>query len=355
MEKLENTIKAIRGINKEIMIKTQSRLDNLTKPKGSLGRLEELAILISGIQVKENPCLDKKIIFTLAADHGVSDEGVSAFPKEVTAQMVYNFISGGAGINVLSKHVGAKVIVVDMGVACDLQVVCGGNFKDKKINHGTKNLLKEPDMTRDEAVACSEAGIEVFNEENLGGIDIVGVGEMGISNTTASSAITSVITANPVEDVTGRGTGIDNKALNHKIDVINGAIEINNPDPCDAIDVLAKVGGFEIGGLAGVILTAASNRVPVVIDGFISAAAALIAYSLNPLVKDYMIAAHSSVERGHKIILDYIGIKPLFDFGFRLGEGTGAALAMGIAQASINILSDMATFESASVSRKEAI
>ena len=298
----------------------------------------------------ENPSIKNKVIFTMAGDHGVVEEGVSAYPKEVTAQMVYNFLRGGAGINVLARYVGAKVVVVDMGVACDLEKHQG--LVIKKVNYGTRNMAKGPAMSKDEAVKSIENGIEIFESEFENGIDIAGTGDMGIGNTTPSSAIASVITAKPVEDVTGRGTGIDDKSLSKKIAVIKKTISMNKPDAKDAIDVLSKVGGFEIGGIAGVIIACASRRVPVVIDGFISGAASLIAYQLEPKVKDYMIAAHCSVEKGHRLILEYMGLKPLLDLDMRLGEGTGAALGMSIVEACIKILTEMATFQSASVSQK---
>lgn len=329
--------------------KTQKRLDDLTKPQGSLGRLEELAKQVVGITGNDVPSLKNKVIFTMAGDHGIAKEGVSAFPQEVTLQMVYNFIEGGAGINVLAKHVGARVVVVDMGVAEKLNIK-NEKLKIKKINFGTKNMAKGRAMTKQEAVRSIEAGIEAFEEELSNGIDLIGTGDMGIGNTTASSAIASVFTEHSVEDVTGRGTGINDDTLKNKIQVIKKAININKPDPRDPIDVLSKVGGFEIGGLVGVILAGASRRIPVVIDGFISGAAALIAYHLEPKVKDYLIAAHCSVEKGHKVILDYMGLKPVLDLELRLGEGTGAALGMSIVEAGIKILTEMATFQSASVS-----
>jgi nicotinate-nucleotide--dimethylbenzimidazole phosphoribosyltransferase len=329
--------------------KTQKRLDDLTKPQGSLGRLEELAKQVVRITGNDVPSLKNKVIFIMAGDHGIAKEGVSAFPQEVTLQMVYNFIEGGAGINVLAKHVGARVVVVDMGIAEKLKIK-NEKLKIKKINFGTKNMAKGRAMTKQEAVRSIEAGIEAFEEELSNGIDLIGTGDMGIGNTTASSAIASVFTEHSVEDVTGRGTGISDDTLKNKIQVIKKAININKPDPRDPIDVLSKVGGFEIGGLVGVILAGASRRIPVVIDGFISGAAALIAYHLEPKVKDYLIAAHCSVEKGHKVILDYMGLKPVLDLELRLGEGTGAALGMSIVEASIKILTEMSTFQSASVS-----
>jgi nicotinate-nucleotide--dimethylbenzimidazole phosphoribosyltransferase len=357
MERLRKTIASIEKVDLSLAVETQKRLDNLTKPQGSLGRLEELAKQVVGITGKKNPTTKNKVIFVMAGDHGVVEEGVSAFPQEVTPQMVYNFISGGAGINVLARHIGAKVVVVDMGIASKVQSEKGKmqNFKDKKIGYGTKNMAKGPAMTREQAIRSIEAGMEVFEGELQQGIDIAGTGDMGIGNTTASSAIVSAITGAPVEDVTGRGTGIDDKTFARKQEVIKKALSVNKPDPKDAIDVLSKVGGFEIGGLAGVILRAASRRIPVVIDGFISGAAALIAHRLEPKVKNYMIAAHCSEEKGHRVILDYMWLKTLLDLGLRLGEGTGAALGIGIVEAGIKILTEMATFQDAGVSEREDI
>lgn len=347
MGKINEVLGKIKKIDYSMADKTQERLNNLTKPVGSLGRLEEIAKQVVEITQKEMPNFKDKVIFTLAASHGVTEENVSAYPKEVTLQMVYNFLRGGAGINVLAGHVGARVIVADVGVAWDLDRKEG--LVIKKINYGTKNISKGPAMTTEEAELSIINGIDIFEEEFKKGVDIAGTGEMGIGNTTPSSAITSVITGKSVEDVTGRGTGITLPALSQKINVIKKAVSINNPDRNDAIDILSKLGGFEIGGLAGIILAAASRRVPVVIDGFISGAAALIAFHLEPKVKDYMIAAHSSVEKGHKIILDHIGLNPLLDLDLRLGEGTGAALGISIVEAGVKILTQMATFKSAGV------
>ncbi|MDD5436404.1 MAG: nicotinate-nucleotide--dimethylbenzimidazole phosphoribosyltransferase [Candidatus Omnitrophica bacterium] len=342
--------KAIKEPDRSLMERAQARLDNLTKPPGSLGRLEELAKILVGITGKETPILKNKVIFTLAGDHGVTDEGVSAYPKAVTAQMVYNFLSGGAGINVLARHAGARVVVADMGVAEDLRP--GAGLIVRKINYGTKNMTKGPAMTRGEAVKAIEAGIAIFEEEFKDGIDIACTGEMGIGNTTPSSAIAAVLTGKAVSEVSGKGAGICEEALLKKIAVIEKAIAVNKPNPDDAIDVLSKVGGFEIGGLAGIILAAASKRVPVLIDGFISGAAALIAYKIRPMTKNYMIASHCSVEKGHRIILKELGLEPVLDLDLRLGEGTGAALALHIAEAGVKILAEMATFESANISKK---
>ncbi|PIQ89875.1 MAG: nicotinate-nucleotide--dimethylbenzimidazole phosphoribosyltransferase [Candidatus Omnitrophica bacterium CG11_big_fil_rev_8_21_14_0_20_42_13] len=350
MKKLKEVIENIPGLDADLMAKTQERLDNLTKPRGSLGKLEELAKLVVGITAKANPELKNKVIFTFAADHGVAEEGVSAFPQEVTAQMVYNFLNGGAGINVLARHVGARVVVADLGVAEDLKP--HPRLIIKKINRGTKNMAKGPAMTKAEAVKSIEAGIDIFEQEFSKGVDIAGTGEMGIANTTSASAITACFTKEKIEDITGYGTGIGNIALKNKIRIIKEAMSVNKPDPNDAIDVLAKVGGFEIGALAGVILAAARRRVPVAVDGFISTAAALIASKISPKTKDYMISAHASVEAGQKAILKHMGLLPLLNLDLRLGEGTGAALGINIIEAALKILNEMATFKNAGVSEK---
>lgn len=266
--------------------------------------------------------------------------------------MVYNFLRGGAGINVLARHVGARVVVVDMGVAADIEAA-GEGFKNKKIAPGTRNFTKGPAMTREEAVRAVEAGIEVVEEELDNGVDIIATGDMGIGNTTPSSAIAAAITGKPPAVVTGRGTGIGDDALNNKIKIIEKALEVNAPDAGDALDVLSKVGGYEIGGLAGVILAGAAHRKPVVLDGFISGAAALIAYTLAPGTRDYMIASHQSVEVGHRAMLEHMGLKPLLNLDLRLGEGTGAALGISLVEAGVRILREMATFAEAGVSDKE--
>jgi len=348
MERIQKVIEKIEPIDRQIMEKTKERLDSLTKPRGSLGRLEELAKIVAGIKREYTPNLDNKVIFTLAGDHGITIEGVSAFPKEVTAQMVYNFLQGGAGINVLARHIGAKVVVVDMGVACELKP--HPELLIRKVNYGTKNMLKEPAMSRDEAIRSINEGIKIVEEGLDKGIDIIGIGDMGIGNTTASSAIAAAVTKAPVEKVTGRGTGIDDFKLEHKISVIKKALETNRPDPDDPIDVLSKVGGFEIGGLVGIMLAAASHRIPVVLDGFISGAAALLAIEMEPKVKSYLIPSHCSAEAGHKLILSFLGLKPILDLNLRLGEGSGAALGINIVDASVKILTEMATFHEAGVS-----
>jgi nicotinate-nucleotide--dimethylbenzimidazole phosphoribosyltransferase len=346
---MKKTIERIKALDETAMKIARERQDTLTKPTSSLGTLEDISIQIAGVTGNPTPRIKDKVIITMAGDHGVTDAGVSAYPKEITGQMIYNFLNGGAAINVLARHVGARVVVVDMGVAEDIK---DETLVSKKIAHGTANMIKGSAMTREDAVRSIEAGIEVLELEAEKGMDIVGAGDMGIGNTTPSSAIAAVITGEAVKEVTGRGTGIDDNTLEKKIKVIEEAIRVNAPDKKDPIDVLAKVGGFEIGGMAGVMLAAASRRIPVVIDGFISGAAALIAYGIAPPVKDYMIAAHRSVERGHSVVLDYIGLKPLLDLDMRLGEGTGAALGISIVEAACKILNEMATFAEAGVSDK---
>jgi nicotinate-nucleotide--dimethylbenzimidazole phosphoribosyltransferase len=333
------------------MESARKRQNNLTKPHGSLGILEDLSIKIAGITGSPLPQLERKAIITMAADHGVVAEGTSLYPQEVTPQMVYNFLNGGAAINVLGRHVGARMVVVDMGVAAGLPETPG--LVCKMIGLGTQNMARGPAMTRDQATDSVQMGIDVLEDELSKGLDIIGTGDMGIGNTTASSAVCAAITGEPVEKVTGKGAGLDDEGLEHKIKVIRQALEVNKPDSKDAIDVLAKVGGFEIGGIAGVILGAASHRIPVVIDGFISGAGALIAAGVCPQAKDYMIPAHVSVEAGHKAVLDHLGMKALVDLNMRLGEGTGAALGISLVEAATKILSEMATFGEAGVTEAE--
>lgn len=351
MDKLTRTIEMIKPLDKEALIKARARQDILTKPQGSLGRLEELSVQLAGIQGKPVPQIKNKAIMVMAGDHGVVAEKVGNWPQEVTAQMVYNFLGGGAGINVIARQAGARVIVVDMGVATEL--TSSPQLISRKIDFGTRNMALGPAMTAEQAVKSIETGIELVSAEVTKGLDILGTGDMGIGNTTASSAIFAAITGRPVAEITGRGTGLTDEQLAHKVSVINRALEVNQPDPAQSLDVLAKVGGFEIGGLAGVMLAAASNRIPVVIDGFISGAAALIATTLCPALKDYLIAAHLSTEAGHRLLLEHLGLKPLLSLDMRLGEGTGAALGIFLAEAAVRVLTEMATFAEAGVSEKE--
>ncbi len=344
---IKEKLSRIKPVREELYITAQRRLDNLTKPPGSLGRLEEFARRLVAIYDSEMPDMPRKVVFTFAGDHGVAEEGVSAYPPEVTRQMVFNFLRGGAGINVLAAHAGADVVVVDIGVDHDFEDVDG--LVRKKVVHGTKNMTKGAAMTREEALRCIEVGMELAGEYADAGYRAFATGEMGIANTTPSSAIAAVITGRPVADVTGRGTGIGDEALKKKISVIEKAITVNRPDREDPLDVLSKVGGAEIGGIAGLCIGAAEMGIPVVIDGFISTAGALIAYSLNPVVADYLFAAHNSQEIGHRIMLEHIGLRPILDLDLRLGEGTGAALAMTLIDAGLKIYREMATFQEAGV------
>jgi nicotinate-nucleotide--dimethylbenzimidazole phosphoribosyltransferase len=346
-DQLAQTIARIQPLDRAAMSAAEARQLQLTKPPRALGRLESLSIQLAGITAKPRPRLVHKLVAVMAADHGVVTEGVSAFPAEVTPGMVMNFAAGGAAINVLARQVGARVLVTDVGVNADLSAAAG--VRQRKIRMGTANIALGPAMTRDEALRAIGVGIDLVDEELRNGLDIVATGDMGIGNTTASSAVIAALTGLPVARVTGRGTGITAAALAGKVAVIEKALAVNAPDPSDPVDVLAKVGGLEIAALTGVVLGAAANRVPVVMDGFISAAAVLTAVRLCHEAVDYILPSHVSIEIGHQAVLDELGLIPLFDLEMRLGEGTGAALAMGIIEAAARILDEMATFESAGV------
>jgi nicotinate-nucleotide--dimethylbenzimidazole phosphoribosyltransferase len=347
---IDSTIAKMGSLDRTFMAEAQARHDTLTKPRGSLGRLEELSIQLSGIQCKPIPQIKRKAIVTMAGDHGVVAEAVGNWPQEVTAQMVANFLRGGAGINVIARQIGARVVVVDMGIAGKMED--DPRLVSRKIAWGTRDIASGPAMTREQAIKAIETGIQVVADEVTNGLDIVGTGDMGIGNTTASSAICTVMTGRPAGEVTGRGTGIDDKQLAHKVAIVNKALTVNHPDPGRPLEVLAKLGGFEIGGLVGVMLGGAANRIPVVIDGFISGAAALIGTSLAPALKDFLIAAHVSAEAGHRMLLKHLGLEPLLDLEMRLGEGTGAALGIFLCETAARILSEMATFTEANVSKK---
>jgi nicotinate-nucleotide--dimethylbenzimidazole phosphoribosyltransferase len=328
----------------------RARQDTLTKPQGSLGRLEELSIKLAGIFRDPIPKINRKVVILAAGDHGVVAEGVSAYPQEVTPAMVGNFLAGGAAINVLARHVGANIVVLDAGVAADLPA--NPSMRAVKIGRGTANIAVGPAMSREDAIKCIEAGIAAADEQIAEGADLIAFGDMGIGNTTPSSAITAVVTGTDPQVTTGRGTGLDDPALAHKVEVVRRSIEVNKPDPKDGLDLLAKIGGFEIGMLAGAMLgTAAANR-PAVVDGFISGAAALIAWTMAPTLSHYLIASHQSVEPGHRIGMETMGLTPLLDMGMRLGEGSGATLAMPIIEAAAKCLSEMATFADAGVSER---
>ncbi|MEF8798327.1 MAG: nicotinate-nucleotide--dimethylbenzimidazole phosphoribosyltransferase [Candidatus Bipolaricaulota bacterium] len=347
MSKISDLTKGVDGVDKEMREKASKRMDNLTKPKGSLGQLEELAIKVAGICREMNPSLENKYSFVFAGDHGVTAEGVSAYPQEVTVQMLANFVREGAAINVLGNQADSEVIVVDVGVASrDIP----SSVVDEKISEGTDSLIRGPAMSREEALASIQVGYRIVDEVADSGLDLLGVGDMGIGNTTPSSAITAVMTDSKPEDVTGRGTGIDQKSLRRKISVVEEGLQINRPDPADPLDVLSKVGGYEIGAIAGAYLAGAANEVPILLDGFITTSGALIAQGLEPKVTNYMIASHNSVEKGHKQAHEKLGLEPLLDLDLRLGEGTGAALAMPVVESAMLVLNDMYTFEEAGIS-----
>ncbi len=348
---LNEAIQKIRPVDQVCWQRAQARLDRLTKPVRSLGRLEELAAFYAAITGEVRPKLPRTAIFTFAADHGVTEEGISAYPRAVTAQMVFNFLRGGAGVNVLASHVGAEVRVVDIGVAHEFGPLPG--LISRKVAYGTRNFSREPALTRGEAIQALEVGVTLADEASREGFGLLGTGDMGIGNSTASAAITAAITRQPVAEVTGRGTGIDDTRYARKVTVIEQALERHRPDSRDPLDVLAKIGGLEIAGLAGLILGAAACRIPVVLDGFIAGAAALIAVGLQPLCREYLIASHLSVECGHRAVVNQLGLKPLLDLDLRLGEGTGACLGIGLVQAGIKILTQMATFDEAGVSEQE--
>ena len=348
MNTVQSTLERIKPVNIDLLNQAQARLDNKTKPPGSLGRIEEFARRMTVIGGTNPPESLKKVIFTFAGDHGVTEEGISLYPREVTTQMVFNFLRGGAGVNVLARHTGAEVRVVDIGVDHDFAGCVG--LIHKKVARATQNFTKGPAMSRDEMLAALRVGIELADQCRIEGVGLVGTGEMGIGNTTPSSAIIAAISGKGVADVTHRGTGISDAALLNKIRVINEGLYLNQPDATDPLDVLTKVGGLEIAAIAGLVLGCAANSLPVVIDGFISTAGALIASELHPNVRDYIFAAHQSVEIGHRFMLERIGVEPILDLGLRLGEGTGAALAMTLIEAGVKIMREMATFDEAGVS-----
>jgi len=355
MEKNDLFLKTINCIKEpDYSIKEESRhkIDFKTKPVGSLGKLEDLALQMCLIQNDLNPRIDKKLLLVFAGDHGIAYEGVSAFPSEVTSQMVYNFLNGGAAINVLCRYYGIDISVIDIGVNHNFENA--HELIDKKIRKGTRNFAVEEAMTEDEALRSIEAGMDVFfNNYNKSKVDILGLGEMGIANTTSASAIISTVTGISVENATGRGTGINDDIFKHKINLIKKACGIHKPDPKDGIDILKKIGGYEIAGIAGAVLAAASKKTAVVLDGVISTAGGLIAYLIKPEIKDYLFSGHKSVEIGQKSALDFMGIDAIIDFNMRLGEGTGAAISMNIIDAACHIMREMASFEEAGVSNKD--
>ncbi len=340
----------IKPLDKSAMLQARQKQDSLTKPKKSLGRLEDLSIQLAGIFGRIDFQIKKKAIVIMASDHGVVRENVSLYPQEVTKQMVLNFLNGGAGINIIAELVGAEVRVVDIGIKGRVKQT---GLINRKVRHGTNNIKTGPAMNRGQALEAILIGSEIAEQIIKRGCNLIGTGEMGIGNSTASSAVVSVLTSSPVEQITDRGTGLSNEMVMHKSDVIKQAIKKNRPDPKNPLDVLAKVGGLDIAGLTGLILGSAANSIPIIIDGFIAGAAALVAVEIFPETKDYLISSHLSREKGHKKVLKVLGLEPLLKLDLCLGEGTGAALAMNLVEAAALILTGMSTFESASVSRSE--
>ncbi|HYH93895.1 MAG TPA: nicotinate-nucleotide--dimethylbenzimidazole phosphoribosyltransferase [Candidatus Saccharimonadales bacterium] len=352
-----STIDGIGPLDTVAMTTAGAHLDALTKPPGSLGRLEAVAIQLAGITGRADAEIDRRALVIAAGDHGVTAQGVSAYPSEVTSQMVANFVAGGAAINVLAAAVGASVTVVDVGVAGDLGGPAegrshgtGGRLIRARVRAGTADMSQGPAMTRAEASAAIEVGLTVVDDLRADGVELIGIGEMGIGNTTAASALTAVLTGRPPRAVTGRGTGVDEATWAHKVAVVERAIAVNAPDTRDPLAVLAAIGGLEIAALVGVILGAVAHRLPIVLDGFITGSAVLVAAALAPAVPARVLAGHRSVEPGHDAILEHLGLEPLLQLDLRLGEGTGAALAIGLIDAAVRIRDGMATFSSAAVS-----
>ena len=349
---LERMLGSIRplDLDRSFEAAAQRRLDALTKPQGSLGKLEELALRVAVIQGKVPPRLGRKRLFVFAADHGITAEGVSAYPKEVTAQMTYNFLRGGAAINVLARHYGVEVEVIDVGV--DYEFANPAGLRNCKIRRGTNNFARGAAISRPEAVQAIETGIRLVEEVASENLFLLGAGEMGIGNTSSAAAILCALTGAAPRDVVGRGTGIDDPTWNRKVAAIERGLEVNRPDPKDPLDVLTKVGGLEIGAMTGVIVGAAAFHIPMVLDGFISGAAALLAQHLCPHVHDVLFASHLSTETGHGLMLEALELAPVLDLALRLGEGTGACMLMGLTEAAAKILGEMATFESAGIQKK---
>ncbi len=350
MNSLQQTLGRIVPVDRGLEPQIRAHLDDLTKPQGSLGRLEDLAAWYCLATGTAEPTLGKKAIFTFAGDHGVADEGVSAFPKAVTPQMVRNMLSGGAAINVLARHAGADTTVIDIGVDDPLEGADG--LVRKKVAPGTGNIARGPAMSIEEATTAVETGIALALEAAAGGVTLIGTGEMGIGNTTPSSALFAALLPCKPEEITGRGTGIDDATLQRKIEVIRRSLDVNRERLGTPLETLAALGGLEIAGTCGLVLGAASARVPVVVDGFISSAGALAACRMSKAAGDYLCFSHRSQEAGHAKFLECFGAEPVLDLKMRLGEGTGAALAMTLVEASVKIYNEMATFSSASVSNR---
>ncbi len=352
MKKLQQILKHIRPVDFSLAARVQARLDNLTKPRGSLGRLEELALRCALIAGQERPQVRKKVLFVCCGDHGVCDEGVSAYPRAVTAQMVYNFLRGGAAITVLARQFDVAVRVVDFGVDHDFDPQLTG-LLHRKIGQGTANFTQGPAMSSAAAVQAVEAGVDLAVDAVRGGAQLLGIGEMGIGNSTAATALLAALSDLEPETLAGAGTGIDAETRRKKVEVVRRALARNFPRSADPLGCLARVGGYEIAGMVGVCLAGAALRVPVLVDGFIATSAAWTAYALHPAVKEYLIFSHLSAEQGHAHVLDTLRVRPLLSLDMRLGEGTGAVLGMSLVEAAVRLLDEMATFAEAGVSDKE--
>ncbi|NVM23047.1 MAG: nicotinate-nucleotide--dimethylbenzimidazole phosphoribosyltransferase [Desulfobacterales bacterium] len=352
---LKEIVKSIEPADQKFIQQARERTSRLLMPPRALGELNVISERLCGIQRTLEPSVKERAVLVMAGDHGIAAQGVSAYPQEVTGEMVKTFVRGGAGINVLARQAGARVLVVDMGIIPDVSDLSAGTTGEntlivKKVAKGTNNFTNGPAMTLEQAEQSVTAGYDTAAELFEQGIELLATGDMGIGNTSPSSAIGAVVTGHPVERMTGRGTGVDDDAFAGKCRAIQKGIDTNAPDPNDPLDVLSKVGGFEIGGIAGAVLAGARFRRAVVIDGLISTAGALLAHAMCPVAADYMFAGHQSVEQGHRLMLDHMGLKPMLNLGLRLGEGTGAALAMHIMEAGVRVFREMLTFEQAGVS-----
>ncbi len=352
---LGDIAKAIAPLDPEWIERARARTARLVMPTRALGRLHGISERLSAIRRTLTPSLARKAFLVMAGDHGVVAEGVSAYPQVITGEMVKTFLRGGAGINVLARPIAADVRVVDMGVIPDLdpaRLEGGERLIVRKIGRGTANFASGPAMSRAQAEKAVLAGFELAAALIEDGVDVLGTGDMGIGNTTPSAAIGMVLTGAGADEMVGRGTGVDDEGLRRKQRAVARGIAVNRPDPADGLDVLSKVGGFEIGGIAGCVLAGARYGRPVVIDGFISTAGALVACVICPRAADYLFAGHCSEEPGHRIMLHHLGLEPILDLGMRLGEGTGAALAMGVMEAAVRVFTEMLTFEEAGVTDK---
>ena len=352
---LQDIIDGIRPLNRGVVEKARARTARLVMPPRALGRLHEISEKLCGIQGTLKPSVQQKAVLVMAGDHGIVEEGISAFPQDVTGAMIGTFLAGGAGINAIARQVGAEVWVADMGIIPEIDAA-GLKNRDRllvrKVGRGTRNFARGPAMTLEDARKAVLTGFELASSLIRKGVDLLGTGDMGIGNTTPSAAIGAVITGRSIPDMVGPGTGVDDAGLSRKREAIRRGVDVNRPDPRDGLDVLSKVGGFEIGGIAGIVLAGAYHRKPVVIDGFISTAGALIAHSLCPSVVDYLFAGHSSEEPGHRHMLGHLKLAPILSLGMRLGEGTGGALAMGVIEAAVRVMTEVMTFEEAGVPDK---